>query len=105
MYNMINNPIKQFEIIKIGLFLLSFFALIDSQLAFGTTKVNHFPQKPANCFIHTKSTTKTQEVEEKSLSFKVKNKAECKKMRKILSDNFDPVHIQKSEARMEWKGK
>ncbi len=61
--------------------------------------------KLKNCYIHTKATTRALDVQKKTIGFDYKTKSECEKMRRILSDNFDPKNIVKSEARMDWRGK
>lgn len=58
-----------------------------------------------NCHISITNTYKTGEIKSNSRHFKVKNKEECEKMNRILSDNMNPKDIAKVETKFEWSGK
>ena len=58
-----------------------------------------------NCFVITKTIYKNGEISSKTSSFNFNTEAECQKMRKLLSDNFDPQKINKVSAKYEWRMK
>lgn len=76
------------------------FACFAHAWALETPKVN-----PKNCHVSITTTYKTGEVKSNTRHFKMKNKNECEKMNRILSDNMNPKEIAAVETKFEWRGK